>query len=620
MRILLVAHYFLPRHVAGTELYTLRLAQELQKNHEVALFCAEIDPDARLYSVRTREYEGTPVTEVVNNNAYCRFHETYSNPRIEAAFAAELERYRPDVVHIQHLANLSIGFLPLIKRRGIPIVYTLHDYWLTCPRRGLRMKSSGALCMQVVPEECASCMAMSIEQLSPLSRVQRKLEAWWNRNPGLPVPSVDVPPWVQEQSWDIEGDVRSVYAASPPYGLRVRRWLDPSVRGVTETVVRFFFALHPGAYTTRNDGGVFQIRANGKEVFSRYLCPYRREKDRGWIEGEIRVENRKQLRLEFLAKVGPGGDPASCTAAWGGVSLQGPLLETRPTQWGWMWQAGARRLAQRGVKLRERRALQAIENRLAKVRKALAEVDLFLSPSRFLRERFIEFGIPQEKILYKDNGFDLAQFRSVRRPPQRHQRMVFAYIGTLVEHKGVHVLIEAFNRLGLVEAELRIYGDLHVFPDYTSQLRMLARHPAITFAGSFENRESSRILSGVDALVVPSLWFENSPLTIHEALLAGVPVIASQLGGMAEYVEHGRTGLLFRPGDVEDLRAQLEWIIAHPHAFTTMPAPSYVAIDEHARDLATIYRELQSHRQRSASPSTAKGYLTSSQETTLGPR
>jgi glycosyltransferase involved in cell wall biosynthesis len=285
-----------------------------------------------------------------------------------------------------------------------------------------------------------------------------------------------------------------------------------------------------------------------------------------------------------------------------------------------MWEAETRRVAQWGVKLQEQRALHAIRRRLASVRQALAEVDRFLAPSRFLRERFIEFGIPAEKILYKDNGFDLAQFRSVRRPPPYGRRVVFAYIGTLVEHKGVHVLIEAFNRLGPAAAELRIHGDLHVFPQYTAQLRALATHPEITFAGVFDNREVGRILAEVDALVVPSLWFENSPLTIHEALLAGVPVIASRLGGMAEYVEHGRTGLLFRPGDAEDLCTQLEWVLAHPQAFAAMPSPRYASMDEHARELVALYQELLGRRQSSASLSAAKERNPSPPDTRLGSR
>jgi len=620
MRILLVAHYFLPQHVAGTELYTLGLARELRKEHEVILFCSEIDPGAQSYAVRTREYEGIPITEVVNNHAYWRFHETYSNPRIEALFAAELERYRPDVVHLQHLANLSIGFLPLIKRRGIPIVYTLHDYWLTCPRQGLRMKASGALCGQVIPEECASCMTVDIERLSPLGRLQRKLETWLTRDSTAPVSLIEAPPWVQEQTWDIAGDVRSLYAAPPPYRLQARRWLDPSVQGATTTTVRFFFALHPRAYTTRSDGGVFQIRANGKEVFSRYLCPYRREQDRGWIEGEVQVENRKRLLLEFIVKVGPGEDPTNCIAAWGGIKLDGPLRESRPERWRQLWERGKRRIEQFWTRLHERQALDEIRRRLAAVQQALTEVDLFLAPSRFLRERFIEFGIPAEKIVYKDYGMDLESLQASPRQRRKNRRVLFAYIGTLVEHKGVHVLVEAFNRLDPALGELRIYGDPHVFPHYTARLQALATHPAITFAGAIENREVGRILAGVDALVVPSVWFENSPLTIHEALLMGVPVITSRLGGMAELVEHGQTGLLFNPGDVEDLRGQLEWFVSHPQAFTTPPTPAYAAIGDQAREFVALYEELQKSQLLFTPPRTKGETQSSDRAVRLGSR
>src|SRR5215510_10075017 len=172
MRILMVVHYFLPRHLAGTELYTFRLAQELRKEHEVALFFSELDGTVRSYTVRTGAYEGIPYTEVVNNQTYWSFRETYANPHLDAVFTSVLDTYQPDVVHIQHLYNLSLGFLALIRHRRIPIVYTLHDYWLTCARTGLRMQQSGVLCFQVIPQQCASCMAAEIWRSSPLRPLQ----------------------------------------------------------------------------------------------------------------------------------------------------------------------------------------------------------------------------------------------------------------------------------------------------------------------------------------------------------------------------------------------------------------------------------------------------------------
>jgi glycosyltransferase involved in cell wall biosynthesis len=357
--------------------------------------------------------------------------------------------------------------------------------------------------------------------------------------------------------------------------------------------VRFFFALHPSAYGVRNDGVVFKVFANGHEAFSRYLNPSRKEKDRGWVEGQVTVRARKLLQLEFVVTLGPGEDPAHCIAGWGGITVSGPMKEEQGGRFQVWREQGRKRAARLLATLNEWQALRQIERRLITVHEALAAVDLFIAPSRFLRERFIEFGLPPEKILYKDNGFDLAPFLAVQRRPRTEKPVVFAYIGTLVEHKGVHVLVEAFNAIDPAAAELRIYGDPQVFPQYTVRLRALATHPRLSLVGGFDNRDIARILAEVDALVVPSLWFENSPLTIHEALLAGVPVIASNLGGMAEYVEHGRTGLLFRTGDVEDLRERLEWFIRHPGAFTAMPPPQYPAISDHARELVEIYTELR---------------------------
>lgn len=610
MRILIVVHYFLPRHLAGTELYTFRLAQELRKEHEVVLFFSELDGAARSYSVRTGVYEGIPYTEVVNNQTYWNFRETYANPHLDAVFASVLNTYQPDVVHVQHLYNLSLGFLALIRRRHIPIVYTLHDYWLTCARAGLRMQQSGALCLQVVPGQCASCLAVEIWRSSPLRPLQRRIEAWWSKGPaGLPSPQLvefSLGNVVQEQTWEVAGDARSVYAAPPPYRLCLRRRFQRTSEDRAEVEVRFFFALHPSAYTVRNDGAVFKVFADGQETFSRYLNPSRKEKDRAWIEGQVTVRARQRVQLEFIVTLGPGEDPAHCLAGWGGIAVSGPIREKRSGRlqvWREQSRKGAMRLL---ATLNEWHALRQIERRLAAVQETLAAVDLFIAPSRFLRERFIEFGIPPEKILYKDNGFDLAPFLAVQRRPRPERPVVFAYIGTLVEHKGVHVLVEAFNHIDPTAAELRIYGDPEIFPQYTARLRALATHPRLSFVGGFDNRDVARVLAEVDALVVPSLWFENSPLTIHEALLAGVPVIASNLGGMAEYVEHGRTGLLFRTGDVEDLRDQLEWFIRRPSAFATMPHPQYPAISDHVRELVDLYAGLR-RRHASAAISLGEG-------------
>jgi glycosyltransferase involved in cell wall biosynthesis len=316
------------------------------------------------------------------------------------------------------------------------------------------------------------------------------------------------------------------------------------------------------------------------------------------MSGEVALDVCKRLCVEFVAKLGPGEDPAHCLAGWGGFMLSPqPTAVQKESLLGVLCNRGRIWLRRRLTVLDEKNALREIRRRTAAVQQTLSAVDVLIAPSHFLRDRFIEFGVAADKILYLDNGFDLTPFGAFPVRSRAHERVVFAYVGTLVEHKGVHILIEAFNRLSPTAAALRVYGNLEVFPAYTARLRALATHPGISFAGGFANRDIGRILAEVDALIVPSLWFENSPLTIHEALLAGVPVIASNIGGMAEYVTDGKTGLLFEVGDVDDLYDKINWFCHHRQAFTTMPRPVYSSIIDHTRELVRIYTNLHQQRQ-----------------------
>lgn len=197
--------------------------------------------------------------------------------------------------------------------------------------------------------------------------------------------------------------------------------------------------------------------------------------------------------------------------------------------------------------------------RTAYVKSCLREADLLISPSSFLKNKFVEHGFPQDSILVSDNGTNTRLFQSLRRRPSNKLR--FGYIGTIQRHKGVHILVEAFNKVNYPQARLKIFGDPSVAPNYYAEVRAMARNPRIQFLSEFDNSEIGRILSEVDVLVVPSLWPENSPLTIHEASLARVPVIASNLGGMPDLVEGGVTGLLFKPGDADELLNKLNLLI-----------------------------------------------------------
>jgi glycosyltransferase involved in cell wall biosynthesis len=121
------------------------------------------------------------------------------------------------------------------------------------------------------------------------------------------------------------------------------------------------------------------------------------------------------------------------------------------------------------------------------------------------------------------------------------------YVGTLVWHKGVHVLIDAIRQIPTGEVEALIFGDTDTFPDYVADLRAAARGLPVRFMGRFARDRVMDAYSQFEVLAVPSLWLENSPLVIHEAFMAGIPVVAARIGGISDLVHDGETGLLYPP-------------------------------------------------------------------------
>jgi glycosyltransferase involved in cell wall biosynthesis len=232
----------------------------------------------------------------------------------------------------------------------------------------------------------------------------------------------------------------------------------------------------------------------------------------------------------------------------------------------------------------------AARARLDYIAERLRGVDLFISPSEFLRRKFIESGMVRaDQIVHSDNGFDVQPFAAVERTPSADLR--FGFVGTIAEYKGVHVLVEAFNEITEPDVSLEIWGDVEVFQEYKARILPAIKNPRIHLRGTFDNKDVARVLAGIDVLVVPSLWFENSPLTIHEAWLAGVPVICSNIGGMAELVKDRIGGLHFAVGDAADLRAKMREIIADRSLVEKFRAhPGEVKpIDANAREIEGYY-------------------------------
>lgn len=248
-----------------------------------------------------------------------------------------------------------------------------------------------------------------------------------------------------------------------------------------------------------------------------------------------------------------------------------------------------------------------VEQRMANVREMASHVDRFISPSRHLLGRFRdEFGLPSNKLTLLDYGFDLARFAGRNRV--RERSFVLGYIGTHIPAKGIHHLVDAFAQLQ-GEPLLRIWGRPR--DPYTTSLRRIAASlpnragERVQWMGEYQNeRIVPDVFDQVDAIVVPSIWEENSPLVIHEAQQSRLPVITADVGGMAEFVRHEHNGLLFKHRDRRSLAEQMQRLVDDPDLGIRLGQQGYlysesgdvISIQEHVLAVEAVYRELLGHR------------------------
>ncbi len=460
MRILLVSHRFPPEHTAGTEVYSAELGARLVAlGCQVKVFTAGKDVGRPDLSVHERVHRRMGVVELTNNLFLERFEETYRRPAVDDRFAQLLDEWRPDVVHVHHLLYLSSGLLDRARERGIPVVMTLHDFWLECPRFGQLVHADGSLCREVDAQRCGACL------------------------PSFP--------------WRQSGLARGVGRALS--GVRRGTGVDlaPLARGVGRAL-------------------------QGRRGQERFEPPD--------AEEQARYAEAVRERRAYLTGRVPGA------------------------------------------------------------------VQRFLSPSRFLRERMVAWGLPAERITYLSSGVDRDAFAAPRRP--RSSTPVVRFLGTFVPLKGAHVLLEAWGRL---DPELRARGELHLHgpdgfvPEYVAELDRRAAALGVTRTPALDRAGVARALAETDLLVVPSLWFENRPLIVLEALAARVPLCVSDLGGLVELVEEGVAGWRFPCGDSQALASRLAELLAEPRRLEELSfdvdhlLPSW---DEVAGTHLDLYREL----------------------------
>jgi glycosyltransferase involved in cell wall biosynthesis len=246
---------------------------------------------------------------------------------------------------------------------------------------------------------------------------------------------------------------------------------------------------------------------------------------------------------------------------------------------------------------------QALFLRKRYIQSHFAFVDLFLAPSQFLLERYVDWGIPRDRIRYEEYG--RLEMPAPAEVDQERPRTRLGFFGQLSPFKGADVLLRAMSILHQEEqavnstsTHLWLHGaNLDLQPEafqkkFTVLLETIPNN--VTLMGRYEHRDLPRLMANIDWVVVPSIWWENSPLVIQEAFQFKRPVLCSDIGGMAEKVAHERNGLHFRVGDPHDLASVIRRATQTPGWWHQLRAgiPTIYPIQEHLTVLTNLYHSL----------------------------
>lgn len=226
------------------------------------------------------------------------------------------------------------------------------------------------------------------------------------------------------------------------------------------------------------------------------------------------------------------------------------------------------------------------------IQRFLDLVDLFIAPSHFLAERYIAWGLPAAKMLVLEN---VVADEASNVPPPRPPGAVFqvGFFGQISFLKGIHVLLDAAKILEDEEVDdvvFNIHGDHTNQPpefqeDFLTRLAKAGRN--VRFHRAYDNHRVDGLMRGNDVVVMPSIWWENSPVVIQEARRNRVPIICSNIGGMAEKVQHGVDGWHFNVGSAPELATLLRGLAAEPARLAEIrrtirpPLSSQAAVEEH---------------------------------------
>ncbi len=235
------------------------------------------------------------------------------------------------------------------------------------------------------------------------------------------------------------------------------------------------------------------------------------------------------------------------------------------------------------------------QRRMAEAHSLVGLCDCLLSPSRFLIGLFDYSGfIPVDRFTLSRHGFDYALKKSTFSKEQG-EGITFGYIGTIQYHKGVHIMLEGFRRCRDKNMKLQVWGGCYGDEGYQKRIVKMARKDSrVELKGPYDYEQIGEVLREIDVVIVPSVWYENAPLTILSTLAFGIPVITSNIGGMSEMIEDGKNGFTFQVGRPEDLAEKIQLIVDNPEVLFSLRRniDFPIRIEEEALNTELVYRAL----------------------------
>ena len=218
--------------------------------------------------------------------------------------------------------------------------------------------------------------------------------------------------------------------------------------------------------------------------------------------------------------------------------------------------------------------------------------DLVTAPSQFVIGKLKESGLFEGvKTIKLPLGIELSD----RKVKKSYNTIDILYVGGLSRHKGVHLLINAFKKLEFKNINLHILGK---GKDEDEFKKIAGSDQRIIFHGFVPDEELMELYQKANLTVVPSIWYDNSPMVIYESLINGTPVIGSRIGGIPELIEDGYNGFLFEAGNVDELKKILESLVKNPSELRKLEEGAFESVKkydmgEHIRKLEELYKSVQ---------------------------